>query len=271
MTASIAALIDETGVVMLSYQAPAHLLKDKVILVTGAGDGIGRAAALSYAAHGARVILLGRTDTKLAVVAEQIEVNGGEPATRVAFDLQHASASAYHDLAATLTRHHGRLDGVLFNASLLGTLAPFGQIPEAEWDEVMQVNLKANFLLTQALLPLICATAKQYGDAAIIYTSSSVGRQGRAYWGSYAVSKFATEGMMEVLADELAHTSVRVNSLNPGATRTHMRASAFPAEDPLQLLTPAQLMPLYLYLMGPESGELRGQTINAQPKPAPAR
>ncbi len=131
---------------------------------------------------------------------------------------------------------------------------------------MMQVNVKSEFLLTQALLPLLRQTAKAQGDASIVYTSSSVGRKGRAYWGTYAISKFAIEGMMEVLADELENTGVRVNTLNPGGTRTKMRASAFPAEDPMNLKTPADLMPLYLYLMGSDSRGKTGQTFVAQPK-----
>jgi NAD(P)-dependent dehydrogenase (short-subunit alcohol dehydrogenase family) len=137
------------------------------------------------------------------------------------------------------------------------------QYPAKSWDTVMQVNLNSAFYLTQALLPLI--EVSQNGR--ILYTTSSVGRKGRAYWGAYAVSKFATEGFMQVLADELENTSdIRVNSLNPGATRTNMRARAYPAENPGHNATPEDLMPIYLYLMGRDSRELSGQQIDAQPK-----
>lgn len=251
---------------MLDYQAPATLLSNKVILVTGAGDGIGREAALTFAAHGATVILLGRTVAKLEAVYDQIEAAGHPLPAIVPVDLKGATASHYRGMAETFAEQFGRLDGVLFNAGLLGSLSPFEHIKEKEWDEVMQVNVKSEFLLTQALLPLIRQTAKAHGEASILYTSSSVGRKGRAYWGSYAISKFAVEGMMEVLADELDNTGVRVNSINPGGTRTKMRASAFPAEDPMALKTPADLMPLYLYLMGPDSRGKTGQTFVAQPR-----
>ena len=244
---------------MLDYQAPRDLLKDKVILVTGAGDGIGREAALTYAAHGATVVLLGRTSAKLEAVYDQIEAAGHPLPAIVPVDLKGATAAHYRGMAETFSQQFGRLDGVLFNAGLLGTLSPFEHIQE-------QVNVKSEFLLTQALLPLIRQTAKAHGEASIVYTSSSVGRKGRAYWGTYAISKFAIEGMMEVLADELENTGVRVNTLNPGGTRTRMRASAFPAEDPQLLKTPADLMPLYLYLMGPDSRGKTGQTFVAQPK-----
>ena len=251
---------------MLDYQAPRDLLREKVILVTGAGDGIGREAALTYAAHGATVILLGRTSAKLEVVYDQIEAAGHPLPAIVPLDLKTATAADYRGLATTFTRQFGRLDGILFNAGLLGTLSPFEHIQEKEWDEVMQVNVKSEFLLTQALLPLVRQSAKEHGDASIVYTSSSVGRKGRAYWGTYAISKFAIEGMMEVLADELENTGVRVNTLNPGRPRPKMRASAFPAEDPMNLKTPADLMPLYLYLMGSDSRGKTGQAFVAQPK-----
>ena len=185
---------------MLDYQAPRDLLKDKVILVTGAGDGIGREAALTYAAHGATVILLGRTSAKLEAVYDQIEAAGHPLPAIVPVDLKGATAAHYRGMAETFAQQFGRLDGVLFNAGLLGTLSPFEHIQEQEWDEVMQVNVKSEFLLTQALLPLLRQTAKEHGEASIVYTSSSVGRKGRAYWGTYAISKFAVEGMMEVLS-----------------------------------------------------------------------
>ena len=127
------------------------------------------------------------------------------------------------------------------------------------WYQVMQVNLNAPFLLTKSCLKLL----KKAPDSSVIFTSSSVGRKGRAYWGAYAVSKFATEGMMQILADELENT-IRINSINPGATRTAMRAMAYPAEDLMILPTPDAIMPLYLYLMGADSHAVHGQALNAQ-------
>jgi NAD(P)-dependent dehydrogenase (short-subunit alcohol dehydrogenase family) len=141
-------------------------------------------------------------------------------------------------------------------------LSPFDQIDEKSHDDVMQVNVKATMLMTQALLPLL----KKSDDARVVFTTSTVGHQGRAYWGSYAISKFATEGMMQVLADEMSDTKVRVNAINPGGTRTSMRASAFPGEDPDTLKTPLDIIPLYVYLMAPEGVEVHGQCIDAQPK-----
>ena len=249
----------------MDYQIAANNLKDRVILVTGAGDGIGREAAIQYAAHGATVLLLGRTVAKLEAVYDQIEKNGNKQAVIIPLDLMGATKQHYLEMASTIQQQFGRLDGVLHNAGLLGQLSPLEHIEEATFDDVMQVNVKAQLLLTQAILPLI----KQSPDGRIIFTSSTVGHNGRAFWGTYAISKFATEGMMQVLADELSDTSVNVNAINPGGTRTGMRAQAFPAEDARLLKTPQDIMPLYLYLMGPKSRHVSGQCIDAQPKRKP--
>lgn len=243
------------------YQAPPELLKDKVILVTGAGDGIGRAAAIAYASHGAKVILLGRTVTRLEAVYDQIiDLGGPEPIIHP-LDLAKAGEPDYQQVADAIDEQFGRLDGLLHNAGILGQRTPIGKYHPAVWQEVMQVNLNAAFLLTRALLPLLQAAK----EASIIFTSSGVGRSGRAYWGAYAVSKFATEGLAQVLSHELEEISqVRVNCINPGATRTNMRAAAYPAEDPAILKTPEQLMPVYLYLMGRDSTGINGRSLDAQ-------
>lgn len=126
----------------------------------------------------------------------------------------------------------------------------------------MQVNINGPIWMTQALLPLLQSSP----DASVVFTSSSVGRKGRAFWGAYAVSKFATEGFAEVLADEIEHLgTLRVNTINPGATRTKMRANAYPGEDPETLRTPEEIMPTYLWLIGPESKGVNGERFDAQP------
>ena len=249
----------------MDYQIAENSLKDRVILVTGAGDGIGRQAAISYAAHGATVILLGRTVAKLEAVYDEIESLGYPQPAIIPMDMMGATKQNYLDMVETIEGQFGRLDGVLHNASLLGVLSPFDQLGEDTYDDVMQVNVKAQFLLTQAIMPLV----KKAEDGRIVFTSSTVGHQGRSFWGAYSISKFATEGMMQILADEMANTNVRVNAINPGGTRTGMRAKAFPAEDPSLLKTAEEIMPLYLYLMGPESKDVNGQCIDAQPKRKP--
>ncbi|WP_136246655.1 YciK family oxidoreductase [Halomonas borealis] len=246
----------------IDYVAPPGLLAGRVILVTGAGDGIGRAAALSYARHGATVILLGRTTAKLEAVYDAIEAEGLPQPAIFPLNLEGATLKDYHDMAEALHREFGRLDGLLHNAGLLGQLTPFAQYDPALWEQVMQVNVTGPIWMTQALLPLLEASE----DASVIFTSSSVGRRGRAYWGAYSVSKFATEGFMEVLADEVEHLgTLRINTLNPGATRTAMRHSAYPAEDSATLRTPQDIMPSYLWLMGPDSRGHSGERFDAQP------
>jgi NAD(P)-dependent dehydrogenase (short-subunit alcohol dehydrogenase family) len=246
----------------VDYSVSQQALKEKVILVTGAGDGIGKQAALSFAEHGATVVLLGRTVKKLEQTYDEIEAAGYPLPAIIPLDMKGASKQNYLDMAETIEQQFGRLDGVLHNAGLLGVISPFDQIGEDTFDDIMQVNVKAQFLMTQALLPLL----HKSDDARIVFTSSTVGHSGRAFWGTYAISKFATEGMMQVLADELSDTTVRVNAINPGATRTGMRAKAYPAEDSGLLKTPLEIMPLYLYLMAPEGREVNGQCIDAQPK-----
>lgn len=248
------------GAIPADYSPAADLLANKIILVTGAGDGIGKVAATTYASHGATVILLGRTVAKLESVYDEIEAAGHPLPIIFEMDLLTASGEDYTALAEGITEQFGRLDGLLHNASILGERSPIESAKIKEWHDVMQVNVNAQMMLTRALLPLLQVAP----SASVIFTSSGVGRTGRAYWGAYAVSKFATEGLMQVLADELENTSeVRVNSLDPGATRTAMRTAAYPAEDPNTLKTAADIMPAYLYLMGDDSRTLNGQALDA--------
>lgn len=228
--------------------------------MTGASDGIGRVAAITYAEHGADVLLLGRDRKKLEGVNDEIASTTDTSPLIIPFDLAKLHAQSESELTESLQDAIEQLDGILHNASLLGSKLPLAHYPPNEWEVVMHVNVTAAFLLTKALLPVL----EQSSDASVIFTSSGVGRKGRAYWGAYAVSKFATEGMMEVLADEVSETQIRVNSLNPGGTRTSMRAAAYPAEDPMSLPTPQAHMPLYLYLMGPDSRGINGQRFDAQ-------
>ncbi|SHO56026.1 YciK family oxidoreductase [Vibrio quintilis] len=244
----------------MTYSVTADTLKDRIILITGASDGIGKQAAISYAQHGASVILSGRSLSKLEETAKAIHDACYPQASVITLDMMKATRQDYLSLAKVIQSEYGRLDGLLHSAGQLGDICPFEAIEEQVYDEVMQVNVKAQFLLTQALLPLL----RQSADSRLIFTSSTVGHAGRANWGTYSVSKFATEGMMQILADELKETTVRVNAINPGGTRTGMRAKAFPQEDPGTLKTPLDIIPLYLYLMAPEGIEIHGQCIDAQ-------
>ena len=250
------------------YNPPPALLQDRVILVTGAGSGIGRCAALNFAAHGATVALLGRNEHNLEQVYDQISAAGHPEPLLIPFDLGAAAPGQFEQLAALLQQQLGRLDGLLHNAAWLGTLSPVEHFDAEVWHRVFQVNVHAPFLLTQACLDLLRAAP----DASVLFTSDRVGRKGKAYWGAYCASKFAIEGFMQTLADELENISqIRVNSIDPGAVRTPMRNLAYPGEPPADTPLPDTIMPAYLYLMGTDSIGLNGQALNAQPdnsKPA---
>jgi len=244
------------------YQAPENLLADRVIMITGAGDGIGKVAALHCAQHGATVILAGRTVAKLEQVYDTIVAKGGPEPVIYPIDLEGASSEDYDALCGHIEEQFGRLDGLLHNAGILGQRTPLSNYRTDVWDKVMQVNVTAGFQMTQALMPVL----EKSDNASVIFTSSGVGRVGRSFWGAYAVSKFAVEGMVQVWASELEGLgSVRINAINPGATRTSMRMQAFPAEDPTTLTTAEQIMPTYLYLLGADSKAVNGQSSDAQP------
>lgn len=247
---------------MFDYQAPSQLLTGKVILVTGAGDGIGKTAAITYAKHGATVILLGRTTKKLEAVYDYIEQQQYPQAAIVPLNLDGAAEHDYIELANTIESEFGHLDGILHNASLLGERTSLATYDPTLFEQVMRVNVTSQLLLNQALLPLL----QKAESASIIFTSSGVGREAKPNWGAYAVSKFATEAMMQLFSSELSELSpnIRTNAINPGATRTNMRASAYPEENPDTLATTEEIMPLYLYLMGKDSIGTNGQSINAQ-------
>ncbi len=243
------------------YQAPAELLRDRVILVTGAGDGIGRAAALSFARYGATVVLLGRTIAKLEAVYDQIEQQRLPQAAIYPMNLEGAAVKDYEELALRIEKEFGRLDGILHNAAELGELTPMHQYDPEMWYRVLQVNLTAPFLITRACLELL----NRAPDASVVFVSDRVGRRGHAYWGAYGISKFGLEGLMQTLAEETErHTAIRFNSIDPGPALTRMRRSAYPAEDPADLTTPEEIMGPFLYLMGPDSKDVTGQQFSAQ-------
>ena len=240
--------------------SPAELA-GRVIAITGASEGIGRAVALACAAHQAHVILIGRNPAKLEAVHAEIAARAAPEASIAVLDLEKALARDYDVVADAVLERYGRLDGLLHNAGLLGTLTPIEHYDVPTWCQVLHVNLTAAFVLTQVLLPVL----KKAQDASVVFTASSVGRQGRAYWGAYAVSKFGLEGLSQVLAEELEGIShVRVNTLNPGRTRTAMRRQAYPAEDSDSLPSPASITGAYIALLGPASRGITGQAFDAQ-------
>ena len=233
----------------------------RVILVTGAGDGIGRAVALALARHGATVGLLGRTPRKLERTYDRIVADGGPQPALLPFNLETAAAPEYEALHDALDREFGRLDGLAHVAGILGARSPIEHYDVPTWCRVLHVNLTAAFILTRTLLPLL----RRSTDASVVFTSSGVGRQGRAHWGAYAVSKSGIEGLMQVLAHEMdGSTKIRVNSLNPGPVRTAMRRAAYPAEDPSALVDPEAVTPAFLHLLGPASAGVNGRAFDCQ-------
>ena len=244
-----------------TYTYSDDVLKNRIILITGASDGIGRALALECARVGARVILHGRSVPKLEKVYDEIEsIEGAARPSIAVLDLAAANAESYTTLAQSMDDEFGRLDGLVHNASILGDRFSIEQYDAVTWQRVMHVNVTASFALTQVFLPLL----QKAEDPSVIFTSSGVGRTGKAFWGAYAASKFAIEGLSQVLADEHRHAALRSNCINPGATRTNMRLEAYPAEDRDLLKTPEDILPAYVYLLGPDSRGVTGESIDAQ-------
>ncbi|WP_062060536.1 YciK family oxidoreductase [Cellvibrio sp. OA-2007] len=243
------------------YTIKPDALSGKIILVTGAGAGIGKTAATTFAACGATVILCGRTMAKLEQVYDEIEAAGHPQPAIFLINFESAVEKDYDDMCNALEDTFGRLDGILFNAADLGERTPLSNYSVSAWLRCMQVNVNSPFMMTQALLPLL----ERAENGSIVFTSSSVAFKGRAFWGAYAASKAAQENFMQTLHDELeGATRIRANSINPGATRTAMRASAYPAEDPETVKTPAELMPSYVYLLSDDSVGVSGQAFHYQ-------
>ncbi|PYE41038.1 NAD(P)-dependent dehydrogenase (short-subunit alcohol dehydrogenase family) [Psychrobacter fozii] len=240
-----------------------NCLDGKTILVTGAGDGIGRVAALTYARYGATVLLLGRTSSKLEYVYDEIESFGGKQPAMLPMNLEGATYAEMQQLEGLIGKEVGKLDGILHNAGLLGQLTPLEMYDVDTFAQVMKVNFTSTFMLTQALLPLL----KDADNGSIVFTSSTVGTHPRAFWGAYALSKQAVEGMSDIFTQETqSTTNLRFNCVNPGGTRTNMRAHAYPGENPMSLKTPEDIMAGYVCLMSDDSIGVRGQVVELQPK-----
>lgn len=246
-----------------SFLPPDNCLDGKTILVTGAGDGIGRVAALTYARYGATVLLLGRTSSKLEYVYDEIESLGGKQPAMLPMNLEGATYADMQQLEGLINKEVGQLDGILHNAGMLGQLTPLEMYDVDTFDQVMKVNFTATFMLTQALLPLL----KDADNGSIVFTSSTVGTHPRAFWGAYALSKQAVEGMSDIFTQETQNTTnLRFNCINPGGIRTNMRAHAYPGENPMSLKTPEDIMSAYVCLMSDKSIGVRGQVVELQPK-----
>jgi NAD(P)-dependent dehydrogenase (short-subunit alcohol dehydrogenase family) len=237
------------------------LLAGRVILITGAGSGLGRALAVESARAGATVILSGRNGAKLERVYDEIEAMGGPRPAIAILDLAVATAVDYDNLAKTIDAEFGKLDGVVHAAGLLGDRTPLEQYDVPTWCKVLHVNLTAPFILTQVLLP----TLRKSADASVIFVSSGVVKNPRPFWGAYAVAKSGLESVRSMFSQELeGEPNIRVNSVNPGRMRTAMRAAAYPAEDPNTVPTPASVSGIFLYLLSAQSRGIDGQHLEAQ-------
>jgi NAD(P)-dependent dehydrogenase (short-subunit alcohol dehydrogenase family) len=233
------------------------VLTGKVALVTGASRGIGKAVALAYAREGAKVFICARRRGPLAQAAREIRAAGGE-ADYLAVDL--SKANEVKRLVKEARRRYGTIHILVNNASVLGPRLPIAEYPLGEWEKVLKVNLTALFLLTKEALRLMIPQKA----GSIINVSSGVGRVGKARWGAYAVSKFGVEGFTQVLAEEMKELNIRVNAVNPGGTRTAMRAAAYPDEDPLTLPTPEEITAVFVYLASSESAGVAGKSFDAR-------
>ncbi len=240
------------------YQPSPDLLRDRTILVTGAGDGIGRTIAKACAEHGATVVLLGKTVRKLEATYDEIEQAGWPQAAIYPMNLEGASPADFDQLADTLGSNFGRLDGLLHNAALLPYLSRLKDHEVDDWMKVIQVNLNAPFMLTQSCLDLL----QKSDDASVIFTSDAAGIEAKPFWGAYGVSKYGVEGLARTWAQELARTPVRVNLVDPGPTLTALRKRVFPGEDNSRVKSPESLVSLYLWLLGPDSRGIRGERFS---------
>jgi NAD(P)-dependent dehydrogenase (short-subunit alcohol dehydrogenase family) len=240
------------------YRARADLLKDRVILVTGASRGIGRVAALAFAAHGATIVLHGRDVAALANVYDEIEASGSPQPAAIPLDLDKATTRDYDALAYAIDSQLGRLDGILHNAAHVEKLSPLELQTAEEWNRMLRINLVAPFALTQACTRLL----KNSADASVIFTLESHGHTPAAFWGGYAVSKAGVETLMKIQAAEWQEfPNLRANSVIPGPVASPSRAKTHPGEVAASQRQPEDLMQAYLYLMGPDSREISGTVI----------
>ncbi len=239
------------------WQPPADLLAERVILVTGAANGIGRALADSMAAHGATLVLLDKDVKGLELAYDEIVAAGQPEPALYPMDLQGAAPDDYAQMADTLAGEFGRLDGLVQNAAWLGALVPLANYDNDMWLQSLQVNLHAPYLMTTACMDLLTASS----DASVIFVSDSVGRHGKAYWGAYSVAKAGIENLMQVFADEMENSTVRFNTIDTGPVLTGMRRIAYPGEQGSTLAKPADIAQPFLYLCSRESRGINGQQL----------
>ncbi|MCJ8313207.1 MAG: YciK family oxidoreductase [Saccharospirillaceae bacterium] len=225
-----------------TFSKSSDALKDQVILITGASDGIGKQLSIDFAKRGATIIMLGRTQKKLEAIYDLIVKEGGAEPLILPIDLIKLDDTQALTIFNAVGEQFGKLNSIIHCAAVLGQQTPISNIHQSSWQQVMQTNVEAAFILTKNAMRLLNNTT----DSSVIFNTSSVGNQGRAYWGAYSVSKFAVEGLAQVLNDELNTTSTtQVFCVNPGATRTGIRAQAYPSENPALIKTSDTLSAIY--------------------------
>jgi len=232
-------------------------LKDKVILVTGANRGFGLAITMDLSKAGATVIMLGRDLGSLEYAYDAVVNAGYKEPILYPLDLEGATPENYQELQDNVLEKFDKLDGLIHNAAILGVQMPIEQYDIKLWYSTLQINLSAPFMLTQFLIPALVKSE----DARILFLSSSVGREARAYWGAYSVSKFGIEGFAKTLSEELEKTNITVNTVNPGKLRTEMRRTAYPAEDSSTVPMPEEKSAAIVYLLSNLSPKLNGEQL----------
>jgi len=244
-----------------NFSYDSNTLNKKIIFVTGATDGIGKALSIQLAKSGAKVILHGRNKEKLELIYDEINaMEDCDKPTIALLDFESSTTEGYSSLTNSILNDFSYLDGLVHCAGILGDRTPIDQYNSEVWQKVMHVNLTAPFVLTQALLPCL----KLSNNPSIIFTGSGVGKIGKAFWGAYSVSKFGTEALNQILANETKHTSLRVNCINPGAVRTKMRLAAYPAENRDNLKLPNEILLPYIFLLSDASIGITGESLEAQ-------
>src|ERR687884_762992 len=231
------------------------MLRGKVVMITGASRGLGRALTLACAEEGANLIITSRSAESFEPVAEEAEGTGVEV---LAIPGDVSRSTHVEKLVDAAVERFGRIDVLVNNAGLLGPRVPIAEYPEDEWRKVLEANLTGPFLLTKAVIPHMLE------GGSIINITSGVSIEGRPRWGAYSVSKFGVEGLTQILAAELKDRGIRANSVDPGGMRTEMRAAAYPKEDPATRITPEENTDVFLYLASDESKGVTGRRFKAQ-------
>jgi len=240
-----------------SYEINEGDLEGKVILVTGANRGFGLAMTMDLSKAGATVIMLGRDLGSLEYAYDAVVDKGFQEPILYPLDLEGATPENYQSLQDDVFNQFEKLDGLIHNAAILGTMMPVDQYDIKLWYSTLQINLNGPFMLTQFLIPLL----NKSDDARILFLSAEQGREAKAYWGAYGVSKFGIEGFSKTLSEELEKTNIRVNTLDPGVMRTEMRRAAYPAEDSTKNSLPESKSPAIVYLMLPVTSKYNGKQL----------